>query len=182
RRSAARGESAERVVRMSPSAGPPPAAGHAAGGVRGAGDRDQGGGVSGPVGSIVVPAHNEEALLGRLLSRLLEHAGPDEFDIVVGANGCTDGTEAVAAGFAPRVRVVSTGIPSKRAALRLGDEAARGFPRLYVDGDVELGTAAARRLCAAVATPRAPAAAPRRALAPADRRSPGRSHYQDRTR
>jgi hypothetical protein len=138
--------------------------------------------VSGPVGSIVVPAHNEEALLGRLLSRLLEHAGPEEFDIVVVANGCTDGTEAVAAGFAPRVRVVSTGIPSKRAALRLGDEAARGFPRLYVDGDVELGTADARRLCAAVAAPGVLAAAPERAFDLAGRRWPVRWYYEVWTR
>ena len=139
-------------------------------------------GTAGPVGSIVVPAHNEEALLGRVLSRLLEHSGPDEFDIVVVANGCTDGTEAVAAGFAPRVRVVSTEIPSKRAALRLGDEAARGFPRLYVDGDVELGTADARRLCAAVATPGVLAAAPERAFDMAGRRWPVRWYYAVWTR
>src|SRR5262250_2842828 len=132
--------------------------------------------------SFAVPAHNEEALLGRLLSRLLESAGPDEFDIVVVANGCTDGTEAVAAGFAPRVRVVSTGIPSKRAALRLGDEAARGFPRLYVDGDVELGTADARRLCAAVAAPGVLAAAPERAFDMAGRRWPVRWYYEVWTR
>ena len=115
-----------------------------------------------PAASIVVPAHNEEAVLGRLLARLLESAQPGEFDIVVVANGCTDGTAAVATSFGPPVRVVTTQIPSKRAALRLGDRETQGFPRLYVDADVELGTSDVRRLCAAVMDPGILAAAPER--------------------
>ncbi len=132
--------------------------------------------------SVVVPAHNEEALLGQLLARLLESAEPGELDIVVVANGCTDGTVAVAESFAPRVRVVSSAIPSKRAALRLGDELARGFPRLYVDADVELGTADVRRLGAAVAAPGVLAAAPERTFDMAGRRWPVRWYYQVWTR
>lgn len=101
-------------------------------------------------------------MLGRLLARLLESAQPGEFDIVVVANGCTDGTAAVATSFGPPVRVVTTQIPSKRAALRLGDRETQGFPRLYVDADVELGTSDVRRLCAAVMDPGILAAAPER--------------------
>ncbi|GIH22370.1 hypothetical protein Aph01nite_06800 [Acrocarpospora phusangensis] len=96
--------------------------------------------------SIVIPAHNEERVLGRLLAGL--QAEPGEFDIVVVANGCTDGTERVAESHG--VRVVSTPVPSKREALRLGDEAAAGFPRMYVDADVELGAADVRALAAAL--------------------------------
>jgi glycosyltransferase involved in cell wall biosynthesis len=132
--------------------------------------------------SVVVPAHNEEAVIGHLLARLLESAQPDELDIVVVANGCTDGTVEAAQAFSHSVRVVSTAIPSKREALRLGDEVARGFPRLFVDADVELGTAAVRRLCAALARPGILAAAPERDFDMAERHWLVRWYYDVWTR
>ncbi|MET8506114.1 glycosyltransferase, partial [Streptomyces sp. NPDC004787] len=115
--------------------------------------------------SIVIPAHNEERTLGRLLDRLLEGAAEREFDVLVVANGCTDGTAAVAAARGPAVRVVETPVPSKHEALRLGDRHARGFPRVYVDADVELGATDVRALTAALTGPGAVlAAAPEREL------------------
>ncbi|MFE9450066.1 glycosyltransferase [Streptomyces sp. NPDC006739] len=97
--------------------------------------------------SIVIPAHNEARVIGRLLDSLL--AGPlaeDDTDIVVVCNGCTDDTARIAAARGPRVRVVETPVPSKHAALRAGDDHARGFPRLYVDADVVLASADVRAL------------------------------------
>ena len=114
--------------------------------------------------SVVVPAHNESAVIGRLLSGLLADAGPDEFDVIVVANGCTDATAEVAAGFGPAVTVLTTPVASKSAAIRLGDEKAHGFPRLYVDADVELSTAGARALAEALAQPGVLAVAPEREL------------------
>ncbi|WMX48217.1 glycosyltransferase family 2 protein [Streptomyces roseicoloratus] len=115
--------------------------------------------------SIVIPAHNEERTLGRLLDRLLDGADDGEFDILVVCNGCTDDTAAVAAARGPRIRVVETPVPSKHEALRLGDRHAEGFPRLYVDADVELGAADVRALGAALDGPGAVlAAAPAREL------------------
>lgn len=114
--------------------------------------------------SVVIPAHNEVAVLGRLLSALLAGADADEFDIVVVPNGCTDATVTVAAGFGPPVRVVESPVPGKAAALRLGDEYARGFPRLYVDADVVLGAADARLLAEVLRRGDVLAAAPRRVI------------------
>ncbi|MEV0451142.1 glycosyltransferase family A protein [Streptomyces sp. NPDC050600] len=115
--------------------------------------------------SIVIPAHNEERTLGRLLDALLDGARDEEFDIVVVCNGCTDATARVAAGHGPRVRVVETPVPSKHEALRLGDTHARGFPRIYVDADVVLGAGDVRALTAALAGPgEVLAAAPEREL------------------
>ncbi|PSL04747.1 glycosyl transferase family 2 [Haloactinopolyspora alba] len=113
--------------------------------------------------SIVVPAHNEERVLGRLLTALFADARPGELDVVVVANGCTDATAQVAAGFTG-VRVLETPVPSKSAALRLGDEAATSFPRLYVDADVVLGAADVRALSEAVTRPGVLAAGPVRVL------------------
>lgn len=101
--------------------------------------------------SIVIPAHNEARVLGRLLKQLSPVPGDDiEFDIVVVANGCTDLTAAIARGFP--VRVIETPVASKAAALALGDEHARGFPRFYVDGDIELSRDSVRMLADALAT------------------------------
>lgn len=109
--------------------------------------------------SIVIPAHNEGRVIGRLLDALLDTASAsgsgsgsagDESEIVVVCNGCTDDTAAVAAARGPSVRVVEIPTPSKHRALRAGDEHAKGFPRLYVDADVVLGAAGARALADAL--------------------------------
>ncbi|WP_207945063.1 glycosyltransferase [Actinomadura rubrisoli] len=132
--------------------------------------------------SIVIPAHNEERVLGRLLDGLLSTAEPDEFDIIVVPNGCTDGTARVAASFGSAVRVVESPEASKAAALRLGDKAARRFPRLYVDADVELRTEDVRALTAALDRPGVAAAAPSRRLEMAGRPWAVRSYYRVWTR
>nr|WSW57799.1 glycosyltransferase [Streptomyces sp. NBC_00998] len=113
--------------------------------------------------SIVIPAHNEGRVIGRLLDALLADAPASGPDIVVVCNGCTDDTAAVAGARGPRVRVVEIPTPSKHTALRIGDEHARGFPRLYVDADVEFAAAGVRALAGALAaSPDLLAAAPGR--------------------
>jgi len=113
--------------------------------------------------SVVVPAHNEAAVIGRLLTCLLSEAEPGELDVLVVANGCTDGTEDVAAAHGPGVRVLSTPDANKFRAMRLADTAAESFPRLYVDADVELDTRSVRNLAAALEQPGVLAVAPDRA-------------------
>src|SRR5262245_39777444 len=118
--------------------------------------------------SIVVPAHNEARVIGRLLGPLVS-LGPDGPDVIVVANGCTDDTAQVAASFGPPVRVLSIPVASKREALVAGDRAATGFPRLYVDADVELGAADVAALGEALRPPSALAGGPARELAMAGR-------------
>lgn len=113
--------------------------------------------------SVLIPAHNEKLVIARLLEGLLADARPGEFDIVVVCNGCTDRTAEIAASFSD-VRVVETPLPSKAAALRLGDATARGFPRVYVDADVQMGTKDLKALSAAVEGTAVLAAGPRRSL------------------
>lgn len=109
-------------------------------------------------GSVVVAAHDEQAVIGRCLSRLLEDAEPGELDVVVVPNGCHDATAAVAARF--DVQVVQLAQASKAAALRAGDAMSLCLPRIYLDADVELSTAAARVLLRRLAEPGALAARP----------------------
>lgn len=86
--------------------------------------------------SVVIPAHDEERVLPRLLAGLAHDA---RLEVVVVANGCTDATAAVAR--AAGVRVVELADGSKPAALDAGDAAATVFPRAYVDADVEVDAA-----------------------------------------
>jgi Glycosyl transferase family 2 len=130
----------------------------------------------GGVITVVIPAHNESRVIGRLLGRLAPATGQD-LDVIVVANGCTDDTAGAAAAYGPGVRVVSLPAASKHAALRAGDRAARGFPRLYVDADVEIGAADVRALAAAVGQPGVLAAAPGRRLDTARSSWPVRWYY-----
>lgn len=84
--------------------------------------------------SVVIAAHNEENVIGRTLDALLEQAPAAAFVVVVSANGCTDRTAAVAT--RPGVTVVDRPEPGKAGALNAGDEAAVGFPRIYMDADI----------------------------------------------
>lgn len=96
--------------------------------------------------SVIIPAHNEAAVIGRCLRALTEGAAPGELEIVVVANGCSDQTSQLAREFSPAVRVIDTPVASKSNALNLGDAVATSFPRFYVDADVVLPLEALRTL------------------------------------
>jgi glycosyltransferase involved in cell wall biosynthesis len=134
------------------------------------------------VTTVIIPAHNEARVIGRLLDRMITHARPGELDVIVVANGCTDDTAEVAAACGPMVRVVTIPVPSKREALMAGDREAHGFPRIYVDADIELGTSDIRALDEALRKPGVLAAGPSRALAMTGRPWPVRWYYDVWTR
>ena len=88
------------------------------------------------LGTIIIPAHNEESVIARTLSTLAPLAAAHLVDIIVVCNGCTDRTASIAAGF-NSVRVQEISEPSKVAAMNTGDQAAVSWPRLYLDADIE---------------------------------------------
>ena len=87
--------------------------------------------------SVVIPAHNESKVIHRCLTALLHDEMPADLQVVVVCNGCDDDTAAIAGSF-EGVRVVETDTPSKTDAINLGENAVDGYPRLYLDADVEL--------------------------------------------
>ncbi|MGE5828342.1 MAG: glycosyltransferase [Micromonosporaceae bacterium] len=118
--------------------------------------------------SVVIAAHNEEAVLGPCLDALLASAPAGAIDVTVVANGCTDATAAVAA-RRPGVRVIDRPEPGKAAALNAGDAAAAGWPRMYLDADVTFIAGTVHDLADALTQPaedgaRPLAAVPRRQL------------------
>lgn len=85
--------------------------------------------------SVVIPAHNEENLIGRVLDSILSGPAVNDLQVIVVANGCTDSTAQRANEFSP-VHVIDISQGSKVAALNAGDSTASVFPRAYVDADV----------------------------------------------
>jgi len=104
--------------------------------------------------SVIIPASNEAALIGRCLEALLASdpkpgAGsgslplPMPLEVIVVANGCDDDTAAVARGYAPAFRamgwdfkVLVMAAVGKMGALDAGDKAAKFGARAYLDADV----------------------------------------------
>jgi colanic acid/amylovoran biosynthesis glycosyltransferase len=115
-------------------------------------------GESRPRFSVVIPAHDEEHVIGACLASLGDAARTGE--VVVVANGCTDRTAQVA-GDVPGVRVLQVPAAGKAQAIRLGEEACTAFPRIYLDADVVLSAGALAALVAALDVPEARVAAPR---------------------
>ena len=109
--------------------------------------------------SVIIPAHNEEAVIERCLRRLLADRSSRQLEVIVAANGCTDRTVEIASRFAG-VRVIDISIASKHRALTIGDAAAHHFPRAFVDADIEIGADALLAVARAMARAGAPAGAP----------------------
>jgi glycosyltransferase involved in cell wall biosynthesis len=111
-----------------------------------------------PLASVVVPAHNEQAVIGRCLRALADGTRDGELDVIVVANGCVDDTAAAAK--AEGATVIETPIGGKANAIRLGDERCTTFPRLYLDADSELTGTAVRAMVTALAGSGAQACSP----------------------
>ncbi|TPV49820.1 WecB/TagA/CpsF family glycosyltransferase [Pseudarthrobacter phenanthrenivorans] len=96
-----------------------------------------------PAGAVIIPAHNEAAVIGRALEALAIPISSGSVEVVVACNGCTDGTEAVARSY-PGVQVIEVQQASKVAALNAADRVATRWPRVYLDADIELPLVALR--------------------------------------
>jgi glycosyltransferase involved in cell wall biosynthesis len=122
-----------------------------------------------PIASVIIPAHDEESVIARCLTRLLADAAPGELEVIVVANGCSDRTAEVARDATPDATVLDLEVASKTAALNAGDQAATCYPRAYLDADIELTTDALRAVVAELDTGSTLCCAPRMELELADR-------------
>ena len=88
--------------------------------------------------AVIIPAHNESNVISRCLDALAAMPRSEELEIIVVCNGCTDDTARLSRDHPIAPLVIETEVPSKSNALNLGDSAATGFPRMYLDADIEL--------------------------------------------
>lgn len=109
---------------------------------------------------MIVPAHNEEAVIRQCLDTIVSQQGIDEFEILVVCNGCTDLTAEIVRNEYPSVRVLESPVASKVAALNLGDVEATFFPKFFVDADVTLSDGCLQTMVEAMSASGKPVAAP----------------------
>lgn len=93
--------------------------------------------------SVIIPAHNEAVYLPRTLQALQAQTYP-WFEIVVVANGCTDGTPDAAKGLCDRLVVLSQ--KNLGVARNLGARMGRGEILLFLDADTILDPNALRKI------------------------------------
>ena len=114
--------------------------------------------------SVIIPASNEEGYIGTCLTALFaSNPVPRGAEAIVVANGCRDGTAAMARGLQPLAEaagwglmVIERAIGGKPGALNEGDLAAKGDLRAYLDADVVVsrGLMAALAMALAGQSPR----------------------------
>lgn len=114
------------------------------------------------VASVVIPAHDEAASIGRTLRALRTGLADHALDVVVVCNGCTDATAQVARDADPLARVIEIAQPSKGEAVRVGNASTDVFPRVHLDADIELPGPAIMALLEPILSGQALATAPRR--------------------
>lgn len=116
---------------------------------------------SGPAFSVIIPAHNEAAVIGRCLEALLRDAPSDALpEIIVAANGCKDDTVAIAKRLAPHATVLDLPPGSKVIAMNAGNRIATAAPRFFLDADVQCSYAALAATAEALRQPGVMAASP----------------------
>ena len=76
--------------------------------------------------AIIIAAHDEASVIGRCLDAIQQTAVDDEFEVIVVANGCTDGT--VAEAESRKVRVIELADSGKARALNVADASSVPFP------------------------------------------------------
>ncbi|MBZ0129755.1 MAG: glycosyltransferase family 2 protein [Rhodobacteraceae bacterium] len=130
-----------------------------------------------PCISVIIPASNEQDLIGRCLEAVLTSTGFGDLpvEILVMANGCGDDTVAIAKGYTAqasalgwRLDVAELATPGKLNALNEGDARARAEIRAYLDADVVVSPPLLAEIRAALMRPDAAYASGRAIIAPTE--------------
>lgn len=93
--------------------------------------------------AIIIPAHNEAAVIADTLRCLLDGLAPGEVTVIVAANGCIDDTVSRARQVASWITVLDIGEPGKSNAIRAAEALLGPGPRVYLDADVWLSGSSA---------------------------------------
>lgn len=95
--------------------------------------------------SVIIPANNEALWMSTCLEAIFASVRIEQLQIVVVANGCTDNTADIARRYTVlaeekgwQLDVIELEVGNKLHALNVGDNAALGYLRIYLDADVRV--------------------------------------------
>lgn len=129
--------------------------------------------------SVIIPAHNEEDVIGRCLTTLLADAPVDALpEIIVAANGCRDRTVAIARELAPHATVLDLPAGSKVIAMNEANRLATVAPRFFLDADVQCSYRSLAATAEALRQPGIMAASPALRMDLTRCTAPVRSYYK----
>lgn len=99
--------------------------------------------------TVIVPAHNEEAVIESCLNSIIDQAEVDH--IIVACNGCTDNTAALVRERFPTIHCLDISKPSKVNALNEAEayahELGTTFPIFYLDADTQISEGCISKVC-----------------------------------
>ena len=87
-----------------------------------------------PLISVVIPAHNEQEVIGRAIRAVLANSYPRK-EVIVAVDSSTDGTAKTASGFGKKVRVIRVNKRCASGARNAGAKIAKGDVVAFVDAD-----------------------------------------------
>ena len=90
--------------------------------------------------SLVIPTHNRSELLEKLLLALLQQTiPPEDFEVVVVADGCTDNTPEIVELFKENLQVhlIEQPAQGQASARNIGASKSNGKLLIFLDDDIE---------------------------------------------
>lgn len=104
--------------------------------------------------TVIVPAHNESAVISDCLESIVDQEGVDH--VIVACNGCSDDTADIVRTRFPGVHCLDIPEASKTNALNVAEAKAKElgmvFPSFYIDADTRLGPNAVKTIDEALAS------------------------------
>lgn len=88
--------------------------------------------------AVIIPAHNEETSISTLLQAIYSGVVDGVYSVTVACNGCSDNTVAVVRKGFPLINCLDIECAGKTHALNEAEAGGLGFPRIYVDADVNI--------------------------------------------
>ena len=102
--------------------------------------------IRGDLPTVIVPAYNEASSIATLLSQIVNGVHSEEYQVIVACNGCLDNTVDVVRTQFPEVTCLDIDTPSKTNAINRAEALRPGFPRIYIDADVQISSRSVTRL------------------------------------
>jgi len=96
--------------------------------------------------TIIIAAYNEATVIRKTLRSLDSTAALNSYQILVVCNGCSDDTEKIIRNEFQHIHCHSLPHASKALAIRYAESLNPGFPRLYMDADIQLSSGDAHAL------------------------------------